>query len=181
MTLLSVGSGRGASLEQSEEMPSGIGATLRAPPALVLTPEARAGPHVRRPHEAAPAAPRPAASGPRVGVEPVRLRPASPALPLGPLDFEHALALPGQRASGPLPIAARALDRPGAAARCVVARERERSGGALLVRSDQPFQQGGAARAGDERKRVLVAMRVHPDDEVQLVCKHLLRPPVRWG
>lgn len=58
-------------------MPSGIGATLRAPTALVLTPAARAGTHVRRPHEAAPAAPRPAANGPRVGR---RAGPTSPGL-----------------------------------------------------------------------------------------------------
>jgi hypothetical protein len=65
-----------------------------------------------------------------------------------------------------------ALDRPDTNTARVPLRETERVGVATCARSHNLLRQHSPRRSNNERECVLIAMRVHTDHVIHLVCKH---------
>jgi hypothetical protein len=82
-------------------------------------------------------------------------------------------------------VAAGALDRPGAAAGCVLLGDAKQLAVAVRVRGRRRSGDDGAGGRRHDRHDVLVAVGIDTEHVVQFVCKHPADPPtsarrVRW-
>jgi len=95
------------------------------------------------------------------------LAPLRPRGPLGPVDLDHPLVLVGQEAGQPAAIAAGALQRPAAPARCLFGDNAEQRLVAGLVGWDLELGHQPAVAVKD-RGGVAVTVGVDPDDVIDL-------------
>ena len=101
------------------------------------------------------------------GVQQVALGAGPAAGPHGPVDLDHPLTLVGQEAGQASAVAAGALQRPAAAARCSLGDNAQKGLGAGLVAGDLQLGDQPAVRVQDGGG-VAIAVGVDPDDVIDL-------------
>ena len=89
-------------------------------------------------------------------------------------DLEHRLAVVAQVAGKPGTVMSRTLDRPDPRAGRVLLGEPNRLRVAACARAHRALRDNRPGRRDNDRKRVLVAVRINTDDVVDLICKHLV-------
>jgi hypothetical protein len=90
-------------------------------------------------------------------------------------DLEHALSACMEIAAETGAVAAGTLDRPGAAAGCVLLGEAKQLAVAVRVRGRRRSRDNGAGRRRHDRYHMLVAVGINAEHVVQFVCKHQTR------
>jgi hypothetical protein len=100
-------------------------------------------------------------------VQRVALGAVAAAGPLGPVDLHDPLALVGQEAGQPCPVAAGAFQRPAATARCSLSDQAEQHFVAVLAAWDLQLGDQPAVAVQD-RGSVGIAVGVDPDDGIDL-------------
>jgi hypothetical protein len=101
------------------------------------------------------------------GVQQVALGAAPASGPLGPVDLDHPLTLGGQEAGQAGAVAAGALHRPAAAARCSLGDKAQQGLGAGLVAGELQLGDQPAVRVQDGGG-VAVTVSVDPNDGIDL-------------
>jgi hypothetical protein len=100
-------------------------------------------------------------------VQGIALGTVAAAWPLGPVDLDGPLALIGQEAGQPCPVAAAAFQRPAAPARCSLGDQAEQRLVAVLAAWDLQLGDQPAVAVQD-RGSVGIAVGVDPDDGIDL-------------